>query len=545
MSARALAGPLVLSVVLTLLNCLKPLQGDEAAYWAFARHIAQHPFDPYGFRFPGEVAANHVLAPPVLLWWWGLAIRLFGEHFVLWKLWLFPFSLLLVLALRSLFSRFCDGLQTPLLWFSVLSPTILPCFGLMLDVPALALSLTAIVLMLRAEGGNARFKALAAGVVLGVAMQTKYTAFVTVGVLLLCGLSHRRLGRSILACATGVALFAAWEATTAHLYGEAHFLHAVRRPQSLQRPLQLLMPLLSVAGSAAPGIGMLALAALRPSRRTIFGAAAAGICSFLTVLFLPSRFTDLSIPTAGRPIALPVDKLVFGALGIAVVGLICRVSSRLLGERPEPMERGESVWPPLRADDFFLVGWLFLELGGYFALSPWPGVRRILALVVVATLLAGRLARRARTSPRLIQGIVLGHIALGLAVYTVDIWDARADLVAARKASRWLAAKPTEARAWFAAEGWCGFQYYADRAGFTILGKPDVPPPAHGDLVAVLHRFSCGKTPESQNHWGTLLGQFRLEDRVPWRTDPCFYSRRQAIEHQDGPRVEVKLYRLP
>src|SRR5262249_7129790 len=105
MSKRSLIGPLILAFLLVLLNICKPLQGDEAIYWTFSRHIAEHPFDPYGFHFPGDVSANHVLAPPVLLYWWALAIRLFGVQPILWKLSLLPFSILLVFGLRSLLHR--------------------------------------------------------------------------------------------------------------------------------------------------------------------------------------------------------------------------------------------------------------------------------------------------------------------------------------------------------------------------------------------------------------------------------------------------------
>src|SRR5437588_1647029 len=115
MPKRSDIGPLLLACLLTLLNCCKPLQGDESAYWAFASHIADHPCDPYGFVFPGEVPANHVLAPPALLFWWALSIHLFRVQPFLWKLCLLPFSVLLVFSLRFLLRRFCRGVETSLL----------------------------------------------------------------------------------------------------------------------------------------------------------------------------------------------------------------------------------------------------------------------------------------------------------------------------------------------------------------------------------------------------------------------------------------------
>ena len=110
-STRLLA--LALAVVYVALDAAKPLQMDDPYYYLYARQIAERPLDPYGFTlmywnwlFP----ANWVLAPPVLPYWWALAIRLFGEQPVLWKLWLLPFALAFTLSLESLFHRFARGL---------------------------------------------------------------------------------------------------------------------------------------------------------------------------------------------------------------------------------------------------------------------------------------------------------------------------------------------------------------------------------------------------------------------------------------------------
>src|SRR5436309_2471505 len=83
----------VLAVVFTLLNCLKPLHIDDAAYYCYARQIADAPLAPYGFEVLwGErpCPANRLLAPPVLLYWWAGGLRLFGDSPFLWKLWLLP-----------------------------------------------------------------------------------------------------------------------------------------------------------------------------------------------------------------------------------------------------------------------------------------------------------------------------------------------------------------------------------------------------------------------------------------------------------------------
>src|SRR5207248_233641 len=95
------------------------------------------------------------------------------------------FALLFILALDALFSRFAQGLETPLVWMTVLSPTFLPSLNLMLDVPALGLSLFALVVFFRACDRHSLSRAIGAGLLAGLAMETKYTSFLAPAVMLL------------------------------------------------------------------------------------------------------------------------------------------------------------------------------------------------------------------------------------------------------------------------------------------------------------------------------------------------------------------------
>src|SRR5262245_47947200 len=165
-SLRHLLPCAALAIVLTLLNALKPLHMDDAAYYCYAAHIAEHPLSPYDFEIlwhQQPCPANQVLAPPLLLYWWAAGIRLFGENPFLWKVWLLPINLVLVFALHALARRFARGIERPLVCLIVLSPSLLPGLNLMLDVPALALSLGALALFLRAVDRDALGTALLAG----------------------------------------------------------------------------------------------------------------------------------------------------------------------------------------------------------------------------------------------------------------------------------------------------------------------------------------------------------------------------------------------
>ena len=118
-----------------------------------ARQIAEHPSDPYGFTqfwSARPVPALEVLAPPVLPYWLGLGIALapsWGESEFGWvglKLWMLPWHLLFVLALRRLVRAFVPGSPDWAVAAITLSAGVLPFWNLMLDLPAAALSLAAL-----------------------------------------------------------------------------------------------------------------------------------------------------------------------------------------------------------------------------------------------------------------------------------------------------------------------------------------------------------------------------------------------------------------
>src|SRR5690349_7751048 len=151
MRARGFVTPFALALLVTLVNAIKPVVVDDTAYLAFARHIAQHPLDPYGFEvfwYSVPEPAMGILCPPVLPYWLALGIQLFGEHVAVLKLWLFLFAWLLAWSVRELLRRFARGTEGIALPLIVLSPAVLPMVNLMLDIPALALALAGLAVFL-------------------------------------------------------------------------------------------------------------------------------------------------------------------------------------------------------------------------------------------------------------------------------------------------------------------------------------------------------------------------------------------------------------
>ena len=275
--------------------------------------------------------------------------------------------MLLVFALHALFRRFCRGLEMPLVWLTVLSPSILPTFSLILDVPALALSLTAVALFLWASERGSISMAILAGLIVGVATETKYTAFITPIVLVLAGLLFRRLRLSLLAAGLAFALFAGWEIITAQLYGESHFLHSFQgQSHGLMRIFHLALPLVGILGGVAPVLALLGLSALGWSRRAVLAGAGVVAVGYALLICIPDQNSVfLRDPVTHRDV-FSLNTLVFGAFGVAVCAISVMTAWRLV--HGAPSERHPMNW--------FLVLWLGLELANYFAVSPFPQCAR-------------------------------------------------------------------------------------------------------------------------------------------------------------------------
>lgn len=594
----------VLAVLFTLLNAVKPLQVDDGAYYYYARQAAQDPLRPYGFDmfwywYPQP--ANEVLAPPVLPYWWSIAICLFNDNVLLWKLWLLPFSLLFVWSLNALFRRFARVLEMPLTWLTVLSPTFLPSLNLMLDVPTLALGLGAVVVFMKAAPRDSLPLAALAGLLAGLSMQTKYTGLLFPVVILIHGFLLRHKFLAILTALLAGLLFVSWELFVFAQHGQSHFLYHLKdaneailwdHPQAtfwhrfwlrIDAKSNLAGPLLPILGGISPAVTLLSLAALRVNRYVI------GLLGGLMVLgyvAVAACYPDRPEEALYAPLML--EQAVFGAYGIALIGTtLCVLWMLFIGGRKdepatwrdpledarvveepaavpgEPTVEGEEFAPepaPLqryfcsafRRLDWLLLLWLGLEVAGYFALTPFPAVRRVMGLMVVVTLLAGRRAARTCRLPgreMLVWAVTGGSIALGFMFYLVDLGDAIAEKTAAEQAVAFIRQKDPEARIWYV--GHWGFQHYAERAGMM-----PVVPGGFGHIEP--SRLRAGDwlvKPDWRLNQQMIRVDLQRAERVkvlrtadwlplPLRTVQTFYGGFVPLEHHEGPRVEVEVYRV-
>lgn len=552
---------LSLALLVAGVNALKPITIDDAAYVAYARQVSAHPLDPYGFAvfwWSWPEPANEVLAPPGLAYGVAPLIRLAPDQPAVWKFGLLPLVVLLAYALDALARRFAPGWERPLVLMTLLSPAFLPSLNLMLDVPTQALALGGVALFARAVDRQSFALAVVAGLLAGLALETKYTGGLAPAAMLLYALCFGGFRLGVVAAMTAAQLFVSWEYLMALLYGESHFfLHArAEAGGSLFKwhNLRYLLPILGSVG--APG-ALLGLAALGVRWRAFLGALAVGVLPFAIVACLGGELTVnvklFGALSAAAESTLPFEHFLFGCVGVGVIVTSLGVMACLVRPRG-----GWAAWPwGFRRAGLFLVLWLFLELLGYVVLTPFPAVRRVLGLVAVGTLAAGWLAARGCRRPaarRLAYAAVATSALLGLLVNGIDLIDSHAQKEGIERTARRLRDEGTgNATVWYV--GHWGLQYYAEREGM----RPVVPydPPANaaiplgertrfrpGDYL-VIPDYRITRQPYTRDEARTEhVFAIWVTDPIPWQTIPCYYGGRCAVENHDCARLVIDVYRV-
>jgi 4-amino-4-deoxy-L-arabinose transferase-like glycosyltransferase len=555
-----LTGPTALAVIVTLANAAKPVVVDDTAYLTFARHLAHQPLDPYGFEifwYTAPEPAMDVLLPPVVPYWLALGIHLFGEAPAALKLWLFPFVWLFAWSVSRLLHRFARGAEAVALPLIVLSPAVLPMVNLMLDIPTAALGLAAIVGLIAAVDGRSWGLAVLAGVVAGLAMQTKYTALIVPPILGWYALLHRRLGLGAIAVVAAVATFLAWEGLLFHQYGESHFFHHLAEQQSAEgdgkSPLQTLLDektslvpaLAGHLGCLAVGVGLWAGWAVGLPRPALLAAAALWLAGVAAVALLPHSATVLIPGSVGRGPKLILASVVWRTAGAAVLVLEALIAAALLFRFRRRFSRRRSP------GSSFVVGWVVLELAVYFLLTPFPAARRLIGLTIAMGILTARfVSRTQRLSRHTPPWIVAFGIAAGVGIAALDTYDAYPEKVLAERAAATIRSQSPDTRIWYA--GHWGFQFYCERAGMQPLipGQSRLDP---GDYLVLplfpdgagFHRPDSIHTPRRPpDEVLEPVSELFWNDWLSARTIPPFYGGEEPITGRDHPRLRIGIYRV-
>jgi hypothetical protein len=572
---RWLCTPLPCALILCLANVFKPPVIDDVAYLWYVRQIQQTPQQPFGPPPDGfaliwyyeQQGAFSLLTPMVVPYWLAIGATWFGENIPLLKLWLFPFCWLFTASLYSLLRRFAPGWERPLLIMTVLSPTILPSVNLMIDLPALALALSAIVLFFRAIAAPKTnyFNVVLSGLVAGLAAQTKYNAAVAAAAIFWAGICHRRKVAGLVALLLAIGVFASWELYLKSVYGQSHFLYQIDvqaqrfKPPALDpnasatdklltkiehfldKKANFIAPLFGYLGGLLSALALLAATALRVPGRFIRWGALFVALGFVLMATVPNTWAVYFRDEKGQ------EEVTLGTLFISITGAAFAMAGLAVA-----WYLGFRGWSQfrirLRRDPatWFLIGWAMLEIAGYFVLSPFAAARRVMGFVVAVTLMIGRLlARTSRAEESRARAripIILG-IALGIFFGVVDFLDAFPENRAATAAVQWIRSQPGgDGRIWYA--GHWGFQYAAEKAGAKPI-YPDHFELEPGDWVILPE----GYRPYAQEviltediadlklvmAWGIDMGV---------RTIPEYYCGYMPMRHHEGPRVTVRIYRM-
>ena len=546
--------PIVLALVMTGLNAVKPAVVDDPAYLAMAAHLSQHPLDPYGFEqfwYSRPTPAMEVLAPPVLPYWLAGGYALVGDNLPLLKLMLFPFAWAFAAAAFALLRRFARGTDRPGTVMLALSPAVLPLFNVMLDVPAVALGLACVAVFVRGIDTRRIAFVTAAGVLMGLAIQTKYTMLTIPAVVTGYALLHRRVGPAVLAVGIGFGLAVGWDLLLVNGYGESHFWHhaageaAGTLAEKLSAKIDLGLPLLTYFGGLAFAWGLYGGRAAGFPPAAVRAAAGAAAVAFGWVILDPAAFLPPRPPAFAPRFGLAQTTGWLLGLGLLVTIGLCL--TKMLVRRPTRLR-----WS---ADSWFLAGWLVVEVAGAFALTPFPAGRRVMMLSVVVGLIACRAVSRlgrlnpARCPPRWVPVYAVG---VGLTYYALDAWDALPERLLPGRAAAVIAAAPGgrgPGTVW--TQGHWGWQYYTARQGFTafVPGRTVLQPgdwyvhPAHPPGPGFYRPVLATEAPpdlEALVHVGGVI----WDDRLPYQTIPTLYGGAVPVLGRGFPRLSIEVYRV-
>ena len=435
------------------------IQTDDTLFVRTAEWIQQHPADFFGFKFNWWLSDTPMwvanLNPPLMSYYLAVIGTLFGWSETALHLGGCLAAFAAAAGIYSLAKMWCER---PLLAaiIAIITPAFLvSATTLMCDVAMLSFWVWALVFWeqaSRTEGGQWRY--LAAGVLAGLALLTKYSAINLLPLLGVLGLFRvRQAGWWIAGLAIPVIMLAGYEWLTAKMYGHGLFLGAVHHSQAFRFGFtggwfaRVIIALAFAGGSTLP---VLFLAPWLWPRRT-FLAGAILVLGGLFGIFYLKRDLGLIHSWIGTEV-LSYWSFRWQIILLTAGGLhLLALAGAALWQRRDAVTTVLALWI---ASAFVFAAWL-----------NWTvNVRSFLPAVVAAAILA---ARRLKTTPAILPGKhswllpFVPATAVCLAVLIANYRLANVSRTTAREIT--AAFKPSGGTLWF--EGHNGFQYYMEKLG--------------------------------------------------------------------------------
>jgi len=457
------------------LACLLPFSGRAFAFddplfiWA-AKHIVQHPFDPYGFQvnwYGDEMSMSEVTKNPPLDSYYaaGIGAMTHWSERALHLAFLLP-ALLAVLGTYRLAGRFT---RHPLLAALVLllSPAFLvSATSVMCDVPMLAFWVWAAILWTEGCQSERAPFLITSAILMGACALTKYFGAALIPLLLAYSLARKcRAGIWALYFLIPVGVILGYQLCTLSLYSRGLFSDAASY------------------ATDAHGEGLSIFA------KTLIGLAFAGGCAAPVLFFSPLLWrwkTLLGFATLGATMGLLVAND-WIALGFAAAHTHWTLISAQLGLW---VACGLSIvalaaydtWKRRNSDSMFLALWVAGTVIFAFYVNWTVNARSILPMIpAVGILLARRLEQKRFALLNWKQAASLA-LPLPLAA-TMSAWIVSGDTAladSARTAVELIHGKTQETTGTLSFQGHWGFQYYMESLGATVS---DVYRP--GDVAAI------------------------------------------------------------
>jgi len=321
---------------------------------------------------------------------------------------------------------------------------------------------------------------------------------------------------------------------------ERHFPEAAA---TIDKKSENIGPLIGMLGGLTPALSAMLVAGFRARRSIVLGLVGVQCAGFALILFVPNRWANFPRDPPNEGLQFTLSNIVaatFGALFLILLGAACAY----LGVRG--WSRGRPR-PRFGADALFLIGWLAIEVAACLVLSPFSAARRVMGVVVVSTLLAGRLLSLTGRSPdrhRLVAWLAGFSIGLGLLFAGTDYWDALAEKRAVDDSLGWVRQQPGGDRPiWFT--GHWGFHYYADRAGLRAVYPGESVLEAGDWLIypdTTLRLY--GQLVNLEPGWAEPVVIWEWCDGWPLRSIPDYYCGNQPIHHVEGPRLRLTIFRV-
>lgn len=532
---------LLVAVVMNAANLFEPVAVDDVCHQYYAAQVARDPLHPFEFEASWHqrpVPAWTIMVAPVHSYYWAPCIAWFGESVVAWHAWMLPLQWLFCWSLLVLLHRWLRRGAVPAMVTIALGPAVLPGLNLMLDVPMLAIGLAGLVALQRGFDRSSAAAAVLAGVLWGLAFQTKYSAMAFFGPWLILWVLRGRWREWCCACVAAAATALGIEALLAWSHGGgSYFLQQLSYTQQ-RVPGHLLKGMIQHVGVLAIPGALLALHGLTGRLRWPLVAALGYALGLAVVGLYPDGARHTLVDLAPDSVAYVLMSALTWAIFGTVYASFLRGGSRAF--RLGRMHGSQAM-------RVFLVGWAIAEVLSSFVVSPFPAARRVIMVVVAFTvagawLSARRPRRRGHGRGRSVWPLaVTAATLLGFGIQALDYVEANAWVRAADEVARYSKRRDPDAAVYFCG-GW-GFEFYAPRAGVPPLleGRVQLQP---GDLVAI---GSIDGIDEAWFEPDARLEQVDEllfgEDAIPYSTQFCYYSGQRPIDGQVGARYRVRILR--